>query len=546
MKKLALGIFSALVLLSTSCIKEIEDTIDDLSSIKGITSNPTIAAPLINATATLSDLINDFSGDVDVTTDSDGKIMLKFSSTDSVPPKQYVSLPGINFIFDAIMPPTEVPNFVATGRYSQTLVNDVIVAIGGNKRVERVLIKQGTLSLNVGSSFKHNVVVKISYPGITKNGKAYTDSFVFNYNGSTPPNVIKNLDLEGYEIDLTKNGSTYNVFTYELGVDITRNPSNNIGLTDKVSLNQGLTVNQYNRIEGYFGKFDIAEIKQTEELGLFDKKLEGNVFVKDPTIKIKLTNSFGLPVTAKITELYVVSGSGVKTPIEINIFKDTFNLDYTTNIGQNKITEYVIDKTNSNIYDVINTAPQEIVYKVLFTANSDNLPKANVISDYTSVKQETNLELPVDIKILNYAIESEGDFELGNSLSDLDSDGVYVNWAEKVSDLVNELPLNAQIQIYIDDSVTNKIIDSVYNPAYIIPAAAVNSLGEVVQPTRASITNMITRSQYEKLIKGNRYRLQIRLKTPESSPGQFPFFSFYDFQKIHVKLGVRTNITYRK
>jgi hypothetical protein len=86
----------------------------------------------------------------------------------------------------------------------------------------------------------------------------------------------------------------------------------------------------------------------------------------------------------------------------------------------------------------------------------------------------------------------------------------------------------------------------VYNPAYIIPAAAVNSLGEVIQPTRANISNMITRAQYEKLIKGNRYRLQIRLKTPETSPGVFPFFSFYDFQKIHVKLGVRTNITYRK
>ncbi len=546
MKKLALGIFSAFALLSTSCIKEIEDTFNDLSSIKGITTNPTIAAPLINATATLRDLIDDFTGDLDISTDADGKIILKFKSVDSVPEKQHIILPGINFSFNIIMPPTEVPNFEAAGRYSQIIANDAAISISGNKRLERLVVNQGSLSLNVGSSFKHNTVVKISYPGITKNGKAYSDSFVFAYNGSTPPNIIRNVDLEGYEIDLTKNGSTYNVFTYELGVDITRNPSNNVGLTDKVSFTQDLIVNEYKRIEGYFGKFEIAEIKQTKELELFDKKLEGNVFVKNPTIKIKLTNSFGLPITAKITELYVVSGAGVQTPIVVNMFQDTFNLDYTTNIGQTKITEYIIDKTNSNIYDIINTAPQYIVYKVLFTANSDDLPKANVISDYTTVKQETYLELPVDVKILKYSLETEGDFELGKSLSDLDSNGVYVNWAETVSDIENELPLNAQIQIYIDDSVTNKVIDSVYNPAYIIPAAAVNSLGEITKPTRANISNMITRAQYEKLIKGNRYRLQIRLKTPETSPGVFPFFSFYDFQKIRVKLGVRTNITYRK
>ncbi len=546
MKKLALGIFSAFVLLSTSCIKEIEDTFNDLSSIKGITTNPTIAAPLINATATLKDLIDDFTGDLDISTDADGKIILKFNSVDSVPEKQHVLLPGINFSFNIIMPPTEVPTFEATGKYNQIIANDVAIAISGNKRLERVVVNKGSLSLNVGSSFKHNTVVKISYPGITKNGKAYSDSFVFVYNGSTPPNILRNVDLEGYEIDLTKNGSTYNVFSYELGVDITRNPANNVGLTDKVSFTQDLIVNEYKRIEGYFGKFDIAEIKQTKEIELFDKKLEGNVFVKNPTINIKLTNSFGLPITARITELYVISGAGVQTPILVNMFQDTFNLDYTTNIGQTRITEYVIDKTNSNIFDVINTAPQYIVYKVLFTANSDDVPRANVISDYTTVKQETYLELPVDIKILNYALETEGDFELGKSLSDLDSNGVYVHWAEIVSDLMNELPLNAQIQIYIDDSITNTIIDSVYNPAYIIPAAAVNSLGEVIQPTKAKVSNMITREHYEKLMKGNRYRLQIRLKTPETSPGVFPFFSFYDFQKIHVKLGVRTNITYRK
>lgn len=545
MKKLALGIISAFVLLSTSCIKEFEDTIDELSSIKGVTTNPTMAAPLINASVSLSDLLDDLSGDLDVVTGPDGKIILKFSGADSVEEKQYIALPGVNFSIDAIMPPTEVPNFEATGKFTQSIANDVNINVSGNQRLERALIKQGVLSLNVGSSFKHNTVVHISYPGITKNGIPFIDSFVFVYNGSNPPNINRNIDLTGYEIDFTKNGSTYNVFAYQLGVDITRNPANGVNLTDKISFTQGLTINQYKRMEGYLGKFDITELKSTSELGLFDNKLDGNVFVENPRIKLRVTNSFGLPITAKITEIYVLSGTGVKTPILIDLFKDTFSLEYTANIGQSKITEYLIDNSNSNIADVLNAAPQTIVYQVLFTANADDVPKTNILYDNTTIKLETILELPVDVKILSYAIESDGDFELGESFSDLDSSGVTVNWAEVVSDFVNGIPLNASVQVYVDDSVTNTVIDSIFKPAYLLQAATVDAQGEVIQPTKAVITSTITKAHYDNLKRGNKYRLQVRLTTPESTPGNQPYVGFYDHQKLNVKIGARTNITYR-
>jgi len=547
MKKLALGIISAFTLLNTSCIKEFEDTIDELSSIKGVTSNPTLAAPLFNGSINLRDLLNDLSEDDDVftTTDSEGKISLKFFSRDSVEEKQYITLPNINSSIDAIMPPNEIPNFETTGKFSQNISKDLNIVLSGNQRVERVVVKQGSFNFNIGSNFKHNTTVKISYPGITKNGIPFIDSFVFIYNGSTPANITRSVDLSGYEIDFTKNGSTYNVFTYEIGVDITRNPSNNVSLTDKVSIVQGINVTQYKRIEGYFGKFDIAELTQSDELGLFDKKLEGNVFVENPSLSLKLTNSFGLPVTARVLEIYVVSGSGVKTPVIINAFKDTFALEYTSSIDQSKVTEYIIDKSNSNIDVVLNTAPQTIYYKVLFTANIVDIPNPNVLYDNTTVKQESTLDLPVDIKILNYAIESDGDFELGETLGDIDSNVVTINWAEVVSEIANGLPLNASVQVYIEDTVTNTLVDSIFKPAYLILAANVNAEGEVIQPTKVNITNTINKAQYDNLKRGNKFRLQVRLTTPESSPGNLPYVGIYDFHKLNVKIGARTNITYR-
>ncbi len=544
MKKLLIVLLTSISFITTSCLKELTDNIDEITSIKGVTTNPTFAAPVFHTTVNLGDLVSDVSGNIGISTDINRKFLLKFPSADSLEEKQYTTIPNISFGVDLIMPPTEVPNFVANGYYSQSFANDVPVTIPGI-RAERVLIKTGYLKLTVGSEFKHNAVVKVSYPGITKNGRPFIDSFVFDYNGTTLSPITHNLNIAGYEIDFTKNGSTYNTFTYELGVDITRNPANNVDITDKISFNQDIGVTAYKRIEGYLGKFVIAKLKQTNILDLFESKQEGDVFIKNPIINLRIDNSFGLPITAKITEIYVETDLGNKIPIVINQFKDTFILEYTTNIDQIKTTNYIIDNTNSNIDDVLNAAPQRVVYELEFTANDDDVPNPNVLYDYTTIKQTSVLELPADFKILNYVLQSEGEFSLGDLTKDLDSNGVTINWVDLFSEITNGMPLNAEVQVYIDDTITNTLIDSVFSPPYLIQAAKVDAQGTVIEDTKALITTNISNQRYTRLSKGQKYRLQIRLKTAESSPGNNPYVSFYDYYNISVKLGAKANLTYR-
>ncbi|MBP9186410.1 MAG: hypothetical protein KBE91_05585 [Bacteroidia bacterium] len=544
MKKLLIALLTSISFVTTSCLKDITDSIDDISSIKGVTTNPTLATPVFYSTVNLGNLVSDVSGKIDLSTDINRKFLLKFSTSDSLEPKQYTTIPNINFGIDLIMPPSEVPNFVANGYFSQSIANDEPITITGI-RAERVLIKTGSLRLTVGSEFKHNTVVKVSYPGITKNGIAFIDSFVFEYNGTTPTPIIRNLNLAGYEIDFTKNGSTYNTFAYELGVNITRNPANNVDITDKISVSQDIRIPAYKRIEGYLGKFVIAKLKQSNVLDLFKDKVEGDVFIKNPIINLRIDNSFGLPITAKITDIYIESELGVKIPILINQFKDTFLLDYTTNIDQIKTTNYIIDNTNSNIDDVLNAAPQRVVYELEFTANNDDIPKPNVLYDYTTIKQTSILNLPADFKILNYILQSEGDFTLGNTTNDLDSSGVTINWVDLFSEITNGMPLNAEVQVYVDDTITNTVIDSVFSPPYLIQAAKVDAQGTVIEDTKALVISNISNQRYTKLSKGQKYRLNVRLKTAESSPGNAPFVSFYDYYNLSVKLGVKANITYR-
>lgn len=539
MKRRSIETLVLLMMLLSSCYKDIED----LSKIKGVTTNPTMAAPVINAETNLGKVVGDLSKTIIIETQPDKKLVLVFNSKDSIDEKQYFTLPDIDFNLNVPMPPTDTTAFKNTGKYHQELQTNIPITLTGNQRAERVLVSQGSVSLTVGSSFKHNAVIKVEYPGVTKNGKALTDSFVFIYNGVTPPPITRQYPLAGYEVDLTDNGSTWNVFTYKLSVDLIRINNNPVDLSDNISFAQQLNVDRYSRVEGYFGKFDITNFKQTNLLDIFDKKLDGNVFIKDPKLRLTVINSFGLPITAKITDIYVVSGGGNKVPIQIDQFKDTFTLNYTTNIGQTATTDYLIDRTNSNIDDVLSSAPQEIVYEVSFTANSQDIVSSNVLYDYTTVKQYSRLELPFDLRILHYTVEASGGLKLNQFKEDLEKEGATLNWGEGVSELTNEMPLNAYVQVYFDDSLTNTLIDSAFAQEYFLPAAQIDASGNVITPSKATQTNYMDAARYNRISTANRYRMQVRLRTAEEN-SNLPFVSFYDYQKLRLKMGFRANVTY--
>lgn len=536
MKNVNLLLLTCMVLLATSCLKDV----DELTKIKGVTGSPTLAIPLVNAEASIADLSGKISDKASVEADPNGLLSLYFRDKDSLPEDQYFTLPPVNFDLGIIMPPNEVPNFVNTGFYSNTVDTVAPISMSGNTRMERVLIKDGLLNLTVGSTFQHDVKFKITYPGITKNGIPLSDSFSFTYTGSTQPNINHPINIDGYTVDFTNNGSTYNAFPIQAKLDITRVAPNGVNLTDHISISQNLTVNEYSRVEGYFGKFTITNFKQTNILGVFDKKIDGSLYLNDPKLMLTIDNSFGMPITAKITDMYVLSGGGNKIPIIINQFKDTFSLEYTTNIGQSKVTPYVIDKTNSNIDVVLSSAPQEITYEVTFYANYDDIVTTNVLYDYTTVKQEAKLVLPFDMKVINYAIEAQGEFTLGQSLKDMEKSGFTINWAEIKSDLINDMPMNAIVQMYVEDTLTNTVVDSIFDPAYFITGAEVDANGAIVNPTRESVVRMIDKTRVENLKRGNKYRLQVTLRTSANGVNQ-PFVKFFDTQKLRVKLGIRAN-----
>lgn len=534
-------ILFGLTLLFSSCLK---DTIDDINSIKGVKIEPTVSLPLINSMVGMDKLVNDAaSGGFTIETDPTKRLVLKFTGRDSLPPKQFVEFPAVAVDTEFVMPPAVIPGFLTSGSFSTSLTVNKNVDVSNNERIERIVVKSGNLNTSITSRFEHNVKIVITYPGIKKNGVALTDSYDFIYAGAQQT-ISHPIDLAGYEIDFTKNGTTYNVLTYDIKVDMTRIPGNGVALNDKILINGTLDLNAYSRADGYFGKFEVIKYLEGQTLSLFDKKLDGNVFIKEPVVRIAVDNSIGMPIVGKFIEMYVESGSGNKIPITINQFKDTFSLNYTTITGQSKITEYIIDKDNSNIEDILSSAPQKIYYTVIFTANANDQVTENVVTDKSTIKIVSALELPLDLRILHYAMQETGGFSLSNTTGNIDTNQIDIHWAEISTDVQNYLPLNAYIQVYFEDSIKGVVLDSLFEHELPISAAKINAAGAVIDTQREFTMTHIPREKYDRINKGNKYRLNIRLRTAEEN-SNLPYVTFYIDQKVNFKMGIKTKFTYK-
>lgn len=539
MNKIISGIIGV-ALMTSSCLKE---SIDDVKAIKGIKAAPTWVLPVINAEAGLKDFVGAIDDGVNLGTTPDNVLLLTFVSADSLPQQNLFSLPQVSDNVTFSMTPPAIALFEALGAFEQEVTTEENLVLPNSAYAERAIVKKGSITANVQSSFKHDCKVYITYPSITKSGLPLIDSFIIIYNGS-PQTINKVVDLAGYEVDFTKNGATNNTLEYTVKANITRNPANPVSTTDNITATETIKLDEYSRIEGYFGELELLTLDEVNVLSLFDKNVEGEVFVNNPKLLVNVTNTVGMPITGKVKEIFVTSGSGLKVPIILDQFADTFSVNYTTVIGQSAQTQYIIDKTNSNIDKILSTAPQSIKYVIDFTANKGNVPTSNILYDYSSIKVNALFEIPFDAKILNYVVESLAPFNLSNIDGDLDTANFKVEYAEIFNNIKSDIPLNGFVQLYFEDSLTGIVYDSLYNTPFLMPGSKIDASGGVIAPSEQLVNSYIDGDKFNRIKKGNRYRLRVRLRTSEEN-GNLPFVRFYEDQKIRMKVGFKTKISYQ-
>jgi len=325
-----------------------------------------------------------------------------------------------------------------------------------NERLDSVLIKSGTLSLEVTTDMNHNGYLEITIPSMTRYGVTFRQRLNFIYSGGATTTVSVNVPIFDYYLTLDNSGSNNNVLKQYVKVSATKssNPDNS---PYSFSLKQEIKDIKYLLAMGYFGMhtFNIDETKVPVDL--FDNQTAGSIYIQDPHLYVTLRNSYGLPSNLTFDQFYA-ERNGVKKNITSSLLPTLpVNFPPFSNIGGSDTTIYHFHSGNSNIVDIIDMNPTQLVFEGNVKTNPNALIVPNFVLDTSHIQVDILLELPMYGRAMNFELRDTSDINGDNetNIDQLKSLQLNVN-------TVNGFPVDVMLQLYLADT-NNVIIDSIFH-----------------------------------------------------------------------------------
>ncbi|MFI5221364.1 MAG: hypothetical protein ACHQK8_03485 [Bacteroidia bacterium] len=537
-----------IALFYQSCYK---DTLDQLQSIQGIQGAPQFSVPVINDHLGLKDIYAMYKSKGYIVEGSDNFLTFIYKSADTLPSHQYLSIQPASFSYNFALDAGAISLFNTIGTFTSSFSNYALLPVTNGERLKKINIKSGSFVMNITSTFRHNIKIVVTYPTLLKNGIALVDTIKLNYTGTLPVTTGNSIDLSGYELDLSNGGFSYNVVPYLFQISVTRIPGNPISVTDQLHFDNNVNVSTYNYLQGYLGKFNVLQYTADNTFDIFDKQADGNVFIYDPKVKVNIDNGIGMPITAQISNIRIITGKGNTYPVNVNKFKDTFTFDYPrfslNQVGKIITSGFQVDKTNSNIDTLLSKAPQELMYDITYTANYNQVvDEDNFLFDKNYFVDNTNVELPMQIKVVDYYIHHS------DILTLTAQDPKYtIDWYKMSSYFNNSMPIGALAQMYfckkalINNIDSFIIVDSLYPAPIPISPAAVDANGKIISPSIVTNEATMNSERYDYLQKHcDKFLLSMHIRTSDYA-GSLPFVKIYSNQSIIFKIGVEAKGRYK-
>lgn len=520
-----------------SCIKDNFD----FNKLAQTEWNPNIAVPLVYSSLTVQDILTreDTQGQIIVGADNFCTLVYK-GNLFSLLASDLIVIPAQNptpYTSPSLTPAQIAAlstNGTVTANYSQT-INFVSGSTAPNPKVDSITFKTGDIGISLSSDFKFNGNIVVTIPTAKKNGIVFTQTIPLIYTGTVP--VLANpspYSLAGYTFDMTMGGTTFNQFVVNYAVTLTGSgtpPS----ASDAVTLNQSLSNMQFGRIYGDIGQVALSPDKDTVEISIFKNSLGmGSFTMVDPSVKVVITNSYGVPIVASISQLdgftppflsYPITGSPNPLPI---------NSPTWSQIGQTATGSYTLDNTNSNIVSVINNVPKYVIYQINSLSNPAGPTNNNFVLDTSRFKVDMELDLPLWGTAKDFWLVDTVNFKLDQTVSDDVESAMFRMYNS------NGFPIDVDMQIYFVDTLYN-VIDSLIIPNQLILKSGIVSpvTGMVTSPTQKVYDAYIDKPRLQ-LLKNAKYMLVSAVAS--TANGGISNVKIYSTYRLEVKLGVQFKI----
>ncbi len=495
---------------------------------------PELAAPLINSSLSLEDIIISKDSNGIVSQDDQGLLQVIYNG------RVYTDLgvAGVNLPQATFNEKFSGVNLPPSGTVSFNYNSILNYSTANNLEIDSSLLKAGNLQFRVESDFQHNISLTINFPTIrSESGQIVSEVLDFGpSNGSQAVVRSFNQDLTNYTIDFTNNGSDINSLPYEVNITIEAINGNPSSLNDELRFNTRLNNLDYKHFYGYIGQAPFDLRKDTILIGILKNFKTGTFFISNPSLEIDISNSFGIPMSLDFDELLSINQNGNRTINYNNIPLTAIPLNSPARINTAENTTLDLDRTNSNIDSIVSSIVKEIAYDSKARINPQgNNGMRNFLSDTSRIGLGISLKMPFSGYVTNLILIDTLEINL-ETFKEFEK-GIIRTIAS------NGFPMSAEIQFIFTDNNYN-VLDSLYpsGAQTIIPAAFVDLNGRAVQNGDALIDTEVNREKFVLMSEAKYILVRAKIETTKQVSNPTAEVKFYPEYRLNIKMGAKATV----
>ncbi|MDX2249069.1 MAG: hypothetical protein SF052_19935 [Bacteroidia bacterium] len=388
------------------------------------------------------------------------------------------------------------------------------------EQLQRITLKSGSLDFDYQSSLSGEYEVFLRLDDLWKDGSSFVVFLPLSPSGSGSATF----DLTGYTFVFSDDSVRFACYARHTGSGQT------VTLDGASMLLKGM---DYSYLEGNIPYYAFSNDADSITTDIFKQIKVKSLGLADPSLTFIFDNSFGVPV--EITSLISASSSdGMTTvPLGHDGLAGGINLLHPqiSEVGQSKITEITINKTNSNITDIISALPEVLTYQFGMIANPNGNAFSGFITDSSSLSVGISAEIPLEGQVEDLILEDT----LEVDLSDLDI--VQAGGFKLITE--NALPVEAVAQVYFLDS-QGELLDSLFDvSSALLSSPETGADGAVVTPGTQTLSVNFSEERFSLLPETRKIRIRAIIST--AGGGVSPV-KFRVSDQIGIKLGVTARI----
>ncbi|MDZ7879572.1 MAG: hypothetical protein U5L45_17980 [Saprospiraceae bacterium] len=416
---------------------------------------------------------------------------------------------------------------VETPLATESIIANVATS-NADQKLKEITIKNAVANYTITTPAGISLQLDLTFPSIKMNGAAVTRRI--NVTSATTTGSITFTNAVG---DLaTIAAQPYNQLPVEVKAVILPSPTFvTVAAGANITIATSFGAFDLGGAKGQFGNFNISIPVTKKNFGFdfsFLSSTSQKLLFDNPSIRLRYTNSFGIPIKANL----VASATGLLGGTQaLNAPVIGISYPQIAQIGQTVTNNFSINKTNSNIVPFLSILPKTISYSGDVAISSTNANEVNFFTADSKINLGLDVLLPLKFSTENLILRD-------TVVADFASNSANLKYLESASLRINHnngFPMKTSLDLLVlKGGVATNVVTN-----FSIPSATVNSDGRVTAAQVGVQDLVLTNAQLQAILGAEKLIIVGRIQTPNNGTGQAAFYSNYAFE---IGLGMQVKV----